>query len=110
MRTLLLLGLTLVVACGGTPKRTAQPSAPHGSEPEPETQKSTPKPFTAVGYLLDRLDVMPPVVGGYDRKDWKPWTDEDHDCQDTRQEVLIAESEVPVTFKTERNCKVLTGR
>jgi len=38
------------------------------------------------------------------------WSDEDHDCQDTRQEVLIEESLVPVTFKTEKNCKVATGR
>ncbi len=44
------------------------------------------------------------------RKDWKHWIDEDGDCQDTRQEALIVQSEIPVTFKTERKCKVASGR
>jgi hypothetical protein len=36
------------------------------------------------------------------------WIDEDKDCQNTRQEVLIAESLMPVTL-SEDGCKVLTG-
>lgn len=45
----------------------------------------------------------------YDRKQFGNWIDADEDCQDTRQEVLIEESVIPVTFKTTRQCEVGSG-
>lgn len=46
----------------------------------------------------------------YLRKGWSPWTDTDNDCQNTRAEVLIMRSLVPVEFKTEKKCRVIKGK
>ena len=46
----------------------------------------------------------------YDRDDWKHWEDFDKDCQNTRHELLIASSEVPVTFTSSTGCTVSTGQ
>lgn len=45
----------------------------------------------------------------YQREDWPHWIDEDGDCQNTRQELLILSSQSPVTFTSERGCTVASG-
>lgn len=50
------------------------------------------------------------TVPEYNRDEWGRWSDQDKDCQDTRQEVLILESIVPVTYTDEKHCRVKTGR
>ena len=48
----------------------------------------------------------------YDRGDWKHWSDDDKDCQSTRNEVLFAENlhnQRKVEFKTEKECRVEFG-
>lgn len=47
--------------------------------------------------------------GGFNRADWRMWIDADHDCLNTREEVLVRESTVPVEFDV-RGCLVLSGR
>ena len=82
---------------GSTPTRMATTAAP----------TSTPTPATT---LVITVAPIPTGIPDYDRGDWKHWVDADGDCQDARQEVLIEESLVAVTFETDRECRVATGQ
>lgn len=54
--------------------------------------------------------IVPAIaIYAYSRNDYKHWIDEDKDCQDTRQEVLIEESLEKVTLD-EKGCRVLKGK
>ena len=67
----------------------------------------------APGAALTTTDlVVAPIeadIPDYDRDDWRHWADVDGDCQNARHEVLVAESLVAVTFKTDQQCQVVSG-
>ena len=75
---------------------------------QPPTATQTPA-RQALALSLPRQAEVPGDIPAYDRDSWRQWVDEDGDCQDARQEALIAESRSPVTFKSSRNCKVASG-
>lgn len=80
----------------------------------------TPPPVPDVSTVLVRSDdaIVLPLridretreIPDYDRGEWRHWLDEDGDCQDARQETLIAEADGPLTYETEEQCRVESGR
>ena len=99
----------------GTPTAptTAPTSVPVRATPAPRptatpaaTKESAPPAMT----LTMTVAPIPSDIPEYSRSQWKHWADEDGDCQDARQEVLIAESLVEVTFEPDKTCRVETGR
>ena len=91
---------------------TATPASPPTATDEsasPAPRAATPTSATA-GLVLP-VSIAPETssLPDYDRRSWRHWIDEDSDCQNARQEVLIAESTVPVTYKTGDKCNVATG-
>ena len=77
------------------------------SVPTQEPTTATPAPASSLAIAVAPI---PADIPEYSRAQWKHWIDEDGDCQDARQEVLISESLVDVAFDSERGCRVETGR
>ena len=77
-----------------------------GTEPATTPTPASPQTKTLVITVAE----VPAGIPEYDRGEWKHWTDEDGDCQDARQEVLIQESLVEVTYEDDRQCRVEWGQ
>ena len=96
------------------PPNLQTPTAAPEAQPETATaQTATPQEPTATATTATVLRVtvsaVPATLPDYDRQDWKHWTDADRDCQDARNEVLIAESRTAVAYRTDGKCRVTTG-
>lgn len=88
-------------ACGATAPVAGLPPAPDVSTVLVRSDAIT---------LPLRIDRETRQIPDYDRGEWRHWLDEDGDCQDARQETLIAEADGPLTYETEEQCRVETGR
>ena len=81
-----------------------------GPVPGQATTTPPPAPTAPTTTLTIAIAPIPTGIPDYDRGDWRHWVDADGDCQDARQEVLIAESLEPVEFEDDRQCRVEAGR
>ena len=98
---------TLVPTATPTPAPTATPTPAPTVAPTPGLA-ATPEVPSAT-QLSIAVAPVPGAVPDYDRGEWRHWVDEDSDCQDTRQEVLVAESVSLVVYEDSRQCRVASG-
>ena len=107
MMTIALAGaLAAVLAACGDPLPAPVAST---NVPQP-TFEATPISGGPTYELLIKVSTMPKDLPKYDRDDWRHWIDEDDDCQNTRHEVLITESQAAVTYRSDKQCQVETGQ
>lgn len=98
----------LVVACADTsPDAVSESSLPDavatpGPAPSPDGP-AVDEPRRLLARIAD-LTVAEAVRTGYDRELFDHWVDDDRDCQDTRHEVLVAESTTRVS-----GCRIEAG-
>lgn len=121
---LLLLALSAVLALLATAcsaeigaLRAAARGAEESSATFSDADGSAPLTPVEIQALLATLDALPVAPRGsgvdYDRGDWRHWIDIDRDCQNTRAEVLIAESRASVAFAPRDDndqCRVIRGQ
>ena len=97
---------------------TTVPPTPTVAQPVAATESPAPTitPAAAItpsatGIVLRVSVGSPPSdLPKYDRGEWRHWIDEDSDCQNARQEALIAESSIAVAFRSDEQCHVTAGR
>ena len=98
------------ITATATPTPASSTEAATSIPAQGPTTDALPSTATPAATLAITVAPIPPDIAEYSRSQWKHWTDEDGDCQDARQEALISESLVDVTFESERECRVESGR
>ena len=95
-----------------TPNReTPRPSPMATIGPTPNSPISqTPTPSVKPPLTMTIVAPGQRSIPAYARDRWRHWVDADKDCQDARQEVLIAESVTAVAFTNADQCRVSSGQ
>ncbi|WP_457252994.1 GmrSD restriction endonuclease domain-containing protein [Pedococcus sp. P5_B7] len=65
---------------------------------------------TSARSLLFKISVAFENNASYDRAKFQDWIDANGDCQNTRAEVLVSESLVPVSYTSSNRCYVRSGK
>ena len=120
--TLIIVGALAPLSCQQqeepTPLRSTATAIPATSTATPTDTPISPvvpaqasaATSTATTQLSITISPIPAGLPAYDRAEWRHWIDEDGDCQDTRQEVLIEESRIEITFTSDGICRVSQGQ
>lgn len=86
-------------------------SAPHAGAAAASSTAATPKAVNGaeisqtLRYAVKHLAGAPARPSGYVRSEFRTWDDADHDCRDTRAEVLASES----GYRTNSGCTIQYG-
>ena len=108
-----LLSLAAVGCGGGGPQVEERREARPAPSPLPTATLTPVATATVSAGTGTQLSIaVAPVrddIPKYDRDEWSHWADEDGDCQNARQEALIAESATPVKYTNEDRCRVASG-
>ena len=96
--------------CGGS-DQTIEPSTTTTTSTTSTTTSTTSTSTTIPpDYPQLTISEISNSIPDYNRDDWNHWIDENSDCQNTRHEVLIEESQETVTYTSDTFCSVSTGK
>ena len=94
-------------------ERGSAPAQPRGRDGGRDGGVMSSPSSAEAAEVIRRLEGLEVAARGsgvdYERGDWRHWVDVDRDCQNTRAEVLIAESRAAVTFADDEECRVTGG-